>query len=107
MTDQELTELAAKAVGITGEWHEGANVWLTNEQTAWDPLYTDADAFRLAVDLSLWIQISDRCAWAQQDADSILGETAASSMVMFRDADDPYAAVRRAIVIAAAEAGKK
>lgn len=92
MTDRELTELAAKAAGIEGEWgnekyiehYEGfiPTGWLR----AWNPLDNDGDAFKLAVKLDLFYHTA------------FISE--------FHDARCDVDATRRAIVRAAAEIGK-
>lgn len=98
MTDRELLELAAKAAGINLQWMGGAVEVRDGIITAWNPLYDDGDALRLAVRLHLKILIGE--AW------SVAGE----HQTMFRVSpdDDPcqYAATRRAIVRAAAEIGR-
>lgn len=76
MTDRELLELAAKAVGID-------NKKLNHPVNFWSPLTDDGDALRLAVKLRI--------------------EVCSKGMEAF---GDPYAATRRAIVRAAAEIGR-
>ena len=84
MTDRELLELAAKAVGkryVDGEsWDEDAG---------WNPLTDDGDALRLAVKLSL-----------------LCDDDVQYAPVNVWEGQDPYAATRRAIVRAAAEIGR-
>jgi hypothetical protein len=114
MTDRELLELAAKAVGY--KWREDIaeerdklgliSLWIVDPmKTAWNPLDSDGDALRLAVKLNLHIQIDFDAAdvnqlvyvygnWRGQGIDEPPG-------------DDPYAATRLAIVRAAAEIGKR
>lgn len=115
MNDRELLDLAAKAAVIehTGPaFHKISTnsfigLYVCDGSDIWNPITDDGDALRLAVKLGLWTQIGERCAWAQQNHESILGESAASSMVMFSETgNDPYAATRLAIVRAAAEIGK-
>lgn len=94
MTDRELTELAAKAAGIEGEWgnekyiehYEGfiPTGWLR----AWNPLDNDGDAFRLAVKVLPFHVLS----YTREDYEYCN--------------EDGLAATRRAIVRAAAEIGK-
>lgn len=92
MTDRELLEMAAKAVGRP--------VW------AWNPLDDDGDALRLAVKLNLDItfgwQDSDTAVFVNADWDGAPAEV----MHEFLDRD-AYAATRRAIVRAAAEIGRE
>ncbi len=108
MTDRELLENAARAAGIEGEyvrehfaygdeWVQGIN---TGAAIYWSPLADDGDAFRLAVNLGLIVNMP-----------SALGEEAT---VKFYDVEiaEPigvcrYAATRRAIVRAAAEIGSE
>ncbi len=108
MTDREMLELAAKAAGLTVEWREWvtsrvaefgvfkytkqSGFWLDGKQ--WNPLIGDADALRLAVRLSLVVE-PGTC-WITKFGP------------VFREdvLPDPYAATRRAIVRAAAEAGR-
>ena len=108
MSDRELLELAAKAAGYTklkkdifgfhrviGEHEDGLLCMVE-----WNPLTDDGDALRLAVKLGLDVRtglytntiVVD--SFEIEDAIEIVYE------------DDPYAATRRAIVIAAAEIGK-
>lgn len=94
MTNRELLELAAKAAGIDVFWHAGWNsLALKRNNQAWNPLTDDGDAFRLAVKLHLLYGIND----------DILNHYLAIEFSL----DDPYAATRRAIVMAAAEVGKR
>lgn len=98
MTDRELLELAAKATG-TKLQYIGCMRWFGN-QAGWNPLADDGDALRLAVKCNLWI--------GQHDD----GVTVSDAYARFRGAleedynGEPYAATRRAIVLAAAEIGK-
>lgn len=109
MTDRELLEAAAKAAGwSTQSWRwesdsDGFSYRVENILRYWNPLTDDGDALRLAVRCELSVCISNRAAWAHQDENSCVGKTAASSLVMFVDANnDRHAAARRAIVLAAA-----
>jgi len=98
MTDRELLEAAAKAVGMEvwfprmngGKGENGERIILTpchTEKTGktveWSPLTDDGDALRLAVKLKMLVDCDD-------------------------DPSNPdrYAAIRRAIVRAAAMKGK-
>lgn len=96
MTDKELLELAAKAAGMrlnhagqptTGNYYDSADF-------IWNPLTDDGDALRLMVELRMDVAFHPRCV-SVGDAD-----------LEFYD-NDPYAAVRRGIVKAAAEIGKE
>lgn len=110
MTDQELLKLAAKAAGIEIEWNVMINRispilapktqqernWLGHEHTPWNPLSDDGDALRLALDLELDVSLGKNGAVVE------FGRLQIEEL----DASDPYAAVRRAIVRAAAEIGR-
>ena len=92
MSDRELLELAAKAVGVELDFSIRGDFppYYVNERgghSSWNPLTDDGDALRLAVKLYLWEPIR----LAHRD---------------ITDAVDFYAATRRAIVRAAAEIGK-
>jgi hypothetical protein len=115
MADRELLELAAKAAGITAEWHEefgieysAANegMWLKGERSPdnskyWNPLTVDGDAFRLACALELQIDIV---------GDGMCEVTSQRFMARIWEHDTPEydtaRALRRAITRAAAEIGK-
>ena len=57
MTDRELLEMAAKAVGLTGyiyEWVDGPTFVIPGENPVYfNPLKDDGDALRLAVKLNI------------------------------------------------------
>jgi len=104
LSDRELLELAAKAVGITCEYTEPSLITNTrhqmffedDQQYLWNPLTDDGDALRLAVKLGLVIDTKgDKtfCGTTQYDSIEHHGT-------------DPYAATRRAITRAAAEIGR-
>jgi hypothetical protein len=120
MTDRELIELAAKAAGygLNEKSCELEFIWTESEYPPksgkhgalwnyigwmdsaelWNPLTSDADAFRLAVKLRLEIYFPEEnppivLVWGRDWAE----ETIVSN---------PYAATRRAITRAAAEIGK-
>jgi hypothetical protein len=108
MTDKELLELAAKSAGyVITNWDykdlyhgwmpvrriDNENGW---ETTGWNPLTDDGDALRLAVKLKMTIHIDGNLTDVQTGMEF-------STEAHF---DDPYAAIRRAIVRAAAEIGK-
>lgn len=102
MSDQELLELAAKAVGHRVIWY-GTNpeVCLMHAPggasgTRWNPLHDDGDALRLAVNLRITPHIEAH----MTDAESVKGFAAEAHN------GDPYAATRRAIVRAAAAIGE-
>ena len=103
MTDRELLELAAKAAGIpVRDLDSRYDCW---EETpvlihrAWNPLTDDGDAFRLAVNLRLEVDIGH---------DGIAVRTPQGHKILIHAAEqaDPHIATRRAIVRAAAEMGE-
>jgi len=112
MTDRELTELAAKAAGLSGRWNEPFQ-WLDLDgahtkgkaRTAWSPLIDDGDALRLAVKLD--ISIRQQFAMVQAEYPLLDEEYNTRKVLCEGVLDDYYAATRRAIVRAAAEIGKK
>jgi hypothetical protein len=116
MTDRELLELAAKAAGVTLRPVEIKNIefqgddrWIgyRTDSSQWargwfDPLADDGDAFRLAVKLSMSVEISED----ETSTYAYAGDAPrAWAMELWRD--DRYAATRRAIVRAAAAIGAK
>ena len=108
MTDRELLELTAKAAGIR------LHVWGTpgEENFAdlgtgkrWNPLTDDGDALRLAVKIGMEFAADDEathCAFAYARV-----RGAGDSHIFEPVVDDPCKAMRRAIVRAAAEIGRK
>jgi len=113
MTDRELLELAAKAAGINYS-HDNAH-WKHEDHCAfwsyddlctcgarWNPLTDDGDALRLAVKLGIAVQ----CHLHDSEGYALAGAGQIPNAVDIRPNDDPYAATRRAIVLAAAEIGR-
>lgn len=120
MTDRELLELAAKAIGCAGakfedgEWLElryGYKIamWHDDLDDYWNPLESNADAFALAVKLGLDLLRTE------QDIEAIAGLPPYASMKRDVPApfgiellgDDACAATRLAIVRLAAEIGRR
>ena len=114
MTDRELLELAAKAVGITGKYGhapddyyykgntEGILTTLPDGQLyVWNPLMDDGDAFRLEVKLNVKLVIGGK---GFKDFTTWVHAGMSTCEEYFND--DPLAATRRAIVRTAAEIGK-
>lgn len=109
MTDRELLEKAAKAVGLrisnylsTG----GLSVCSDTRRSPhnWNPLTDDGDALRLAVKLELHIgksAIAPSRYAARHDLEL------PGNGFYEQEGTDPYAATRRAIVRAAAAIGEK
>lgn len=99
---RRLLELAAKAAGI---WpvlcYESARNCLRigdrKSYTLWRPLTDDGDALRLAIDLELDVSLGKNGAVVE------FGKLQIEEL----NANDPYAAVRLAIVRAAAAIGEK
>lgn len=100
MTDRELIELAAKAAGIGDCWRSVDNdYYLVNRGMifTWNPLTDDGEALRLAVNLNLLVDCFGLCVRPLPDS------------IGWFDGypeKDSNAAMRRAIVRAAAEIGK-
>lgn len=115
MTDREMLELAAKAVGYKPMPESIQNTYMSGvlgvsfcvlrpdspEYSPWNPLTDDGDALRLAVKLGLCVEIELDVASATKYAGQHVKYIAKE-----RHYGDPYAAIRRAIVRAAAEIGK-
>lgn len=106
MTDRELLELAAKAVGLHDltyfdEGAAGGKGMRRNELDwdNWNPLENDGDALRLAVTLRLNMIFPT----AVGNDEIHVSRLARHREMLF---NDPFAATRRAIVRAAAEIGR-
>ena len=111
MTDRELLEKAAKAMGYVPavRYSEKTNslMWFSESgfPTSWRPFDDDADAFKLLVQLRLgivhgWESFEEQplaTVWISHDGQCLAEEI---------KGDDPYAATRRAIVRAAAAIGE-
>jgi hypothetical protein len=103
MTDRELLELAAKAAGVDFD----GNTFIKSDRYSsniWDPLFDDGDAMRLAVQLSLSIDIGAP-GFSPNDT-TVQQRGCAGLRVCEPHNSDPLAATRRAIVRAAAEMAK-
>ena len=107
MSDRQLLELAAKAAGIE-EWllnTQNGNVWDQEKllwRRAWNPIDDDGDALRLAVKLGIGNQSYSALGYSSAGT-----ETIKKSIVLKHSHNgDPYAATRRAIVMAAADIGR-
>lgn len=109
MSDRQLLELAAKAAGLrhlewfpTGSGGTMAHVHRDESgrrEERWNPLDDDADAFRLAVEL--------RIRFERHSAHPFVAAWAPEVVGRFEEpiGGDPCAAIRRAIVRAAAALG--
>jgi hypothetical protein len=101
MTDQELLESAAKAMGFTQHhsYREKLNalLWLSESgyPSTWSPLTDDKDAFQLAVDMKMNLNLLGWRSEAQVSDHPVVVEQVVNN--------DAYAATRKAIVRAAAE----
>lgn len=101
MTDREMLELAAKAIGLGVRWEEVHGCfWIEMGQglpiNTWNPLTSSEDAFELAAKLSISIDYFDG-----------VGEAKATSYDGVYEAYAPYgdnkaAAARRAVTECAA-----
>ena len=114
MSDEELLELAAKAAGIVivspvdrcivqplPQYADGFIVENTiGGHSPWNPLGDDGDALRLAVKLRIDILTEDD----DKQAGTIMPNGGNGPWVAYTE--NSYAAVRRAIVGAAAEIGR-
>lgn len=104
MSDRELLELAAKAAGYGyGEFVKGGIVFAT-EDSLWNPLEDDGDAFRLACDLGLRVFPVART--ESGTACSAVGAVTGERLSEVADALPTRTATRQAIVRAAAEIGR-
>ena len=95
MTDKKLLELAAKGAGIVGI--DGVYPIArdsSGECYFWNPLSDDGDALRLAVKLGIEITLADT------------DYVGANDQFEYCKNEDHYAAIRRAIVRAAAKIGR-
>jgi hypothetical protein len=103
MTDRELVERAARAIGLGVTWEPVHNChWISFDQgipvRPWVPLNDDAEAFRLAVRLNIHHGREGNTYWARWAGSSdVYREELGKDGV-----NDPFAATRRAIVRAAA-----
>lgn len=118
MTDQELLELAAKAAGYeTRSDGEGALTLTVRPGVCrpWDPLEDDGDNYRLATALDISVIIAPNTVFAvsynnccvQEEFDSQGGvsirfDKEPSGVVHYMTPEKKPAAVRRAVVLAAA-----
>ena len=101
MTDKELLEAAAAAVGYKTEWrrllgHDLLRADIGEGYEPWNPLTDDGDAMRLAVRMGF--QVTNRFGYSEVVVPAASGK----SGYVEADKGDCYAATRRAIVRAAA-----
>jgi hypothetical protein len=95
MTDRELLELAAKA-----SWGAMADQMIAS---GWDPLTDDGDALRLAVKLNMHVNVDGEEEYGKVTEVYVDPRTELSEP----HSTNPYAATRRAIVMAAAKVGEE
>ena len=98
-TDKELLEIAAKAVGYVFFEDTLINERTGFEYNGWNPLEDDGDAFRLAVQLEMLVDVVNRVV-AGYNSDICI------DIDSEEQEEDSCKAVRKAIVRAAAEIGK-
>ena len=111
--DKELLTLAAKAVDIdllAEEWEDGFIYYyykIPGDTQGWNPLNCDSDALRLAVKLGVrgYFDVEIQKGSVQVTSFEPYEHTAYEEFKI--RTEDPHAAVRRAIVEAAAEIGRK
>ena len=97
-TDRELLELAARAAGIAlHSWSEIEQGYRREDGGYFRPLTDDGDALRLAVRLSLLVDVT---------AFSVTAMVNGVISAKEKHDGDPYAATRRAITRAAAAIGE-
>ncbi|WP_368640616.1 hypothetical protein ABRZ04_05385 [Castellaniella ginsengisoli] len=105
MSDRELLELAARAVGYRTA-SDARNVWIADSDgtrtVRFCPLDDSGQAFALAVDLDLNVFHAANCAYAMPSEDDGSNE----QRVSYAAAGGKYKATRLAIVRAAAEIGR-
>lgn len=111
MTDREMLELAGKAAGLKIRIYAGMVVEVGTDVVCvdqrgfkWNPLTDDGDALRLAVKLGLVVCVLKEIGMTgiYLPAEHVGGKYD----VVESHENDPCAATRRAIVLAAAEIGK-
>lgn len=119
-TDRELLELAAKAMGLALSWHDWGDFGMQPMAakigevcagpTTWNPLVDDGDALRLAVklDLSVCLTLAGlNFPWGTAMVGfSPWSNPTPIATCRFDGPEGKMAAIRRAIVLGAAELGK-
>lgn len=107
MTDREHIEMAAKAAGVAHEGIDDHGALLPFDNDGrfvgyWNPLEDDGDALRLAVQIDMQVFVGEAYIYCKSSASYWPG-----AHVDEDECPDKYAATRRAIVMAAAEIGRK
>ena len=106
-TDLELLTLAAKAAGLRIRRHIAGFVHIDSDGLdagRWSPLTNDGDAFRLAVKLNICTLLPSRDSVGRRVGAGEVGSTGPAFFEPY--APHPFAAMRRAIVRAAAQIGE-
>jgi hypothetical protein len=108
LTDRELLEAAAKAAGNGAQWYAGFGMGIDSGGAIpliWNPLDEDGDALRLAVKLGMTLDNIRRGYMAEHIVAVSEGANMHDRHTAYEPIKpDPYAATRRAIVMAAAMA---
>ena len=114
MSDRELLELAAKAIGEQCSHFGGREYGLLKPQpnvmqpyVRWNPLDDDGDALRLAVKLGISMQHSATIDTHEPNIETFDSKDRFGGWFEEVKGGDPFAAARRAIVRAAAEIGRQ
>lgn len=108
MTDRELIEAAAHAAGYDCAWSDSRDGFYfglgTYTPTVWNPLKNDGDALRLAVKLRIDVEFTYGGieAMASWRVNNVFAGNVVEEIGSLRNGDEASAAVRRAIVRAAA-----
>ena len=106
MTDKQLLEYAAKAVGFAGALDfvntQIGKYWISS-YGYWNPLIDDGDALRMAVKLKMRIGIDS----LQEGFVIVMSSDKLTPDIHEKINNDTYAATRRAIVRAAAGIAEK
>jgi hypothetical protein len=98
VSDRELLELAAKAAGYEVEFAaDDLGCWFKGKTTSWRPLFSDGDAFRLAVKLRIDIHHGENIVQAVKLPDIYADEPVG---------EERGQPTRRAIIRAAAAIGE-
>lgn len=111
MTDKELIELAAKAIGVCdhGEWFDSDDgQYFVVGSKLFDPLNDDGDALRLAVALRIDVSHDEVGMKSSVYARTVFNdETHIGLSEIFDDEGERLERTRRAITRAAAQIGKE
>lgn len=107
MSDRELLELAAKAIGYKIlDWYDDRfrhTVYDGEKSTYWNPLVDDGDALRLAVKLRFQLTLGT---YNSSEITAFGARCEHEAREYPRYLQDEFASTRRAIVRAAAEIGR-